>query len=90
MYDRVGRRAIGLVAVLAITAALMKLCGSVRFAPWATNLLVRVAGMAGIHGDESIEDFYLEVSAVASLIVAIAVVLATMKLVLRPRTDRLR
>jgi len=70
-----GRRlAIGLVAVVLLTLALMRVAGSLRFSPEATDLLVRTAGPFGAHGDEAVLDFYMIASGLLSLVVAVVVV----------------
>ena len=62
------------LAVAALTLPLIKVFGSVPFTPTMSGGLVRVADWCGVHGDEGVEDLYLSVTAVISLVLALAVV----------------
>ncbi|WP_063533135.1 hypothetical protein [Burkholderia sp. MSMB1589WGS] len=81
---KTSRIVFNVVATLAVTLALAKVAGSIKFAPWATNALVRFAGLFGAYGDESIENVYLVSSLIASLILAVVVVCGANRLLRRP------
>ncbi|AIO65251.1 MULTISPECIES: hypothetical protein [pseudomallei group] len=85
---KASRVALNVVATLAVTLVLAKVAGSIQFAPWATDALIRFAGIFGAYGDESVEDVYLVSSLLASLILAIAVVWGANRLVLRPNREK--
>lgn len=77
---KTSRIVFNVVTTLAVTLALAKAAGTIQFAPWATNALVRFAGLFGAYGDEG----DLVSSLLASLIVAVAVVCGANRLFRRP------
>ncbi len=81
---KTSRIVFNVVTTLAVTLALAKAAGTIQFAPWATNALVRFAGLFGAYGDEGVEDVHLVLSLLASLIVAVAVVCGANRLFRRP------
>jgi hypothetical protein len=62
------------LAVVALTLLLMKLFGSLRFAPWATGWLIDAAALFGLHGVEAVENFYMLATILLSLLIALALV----------------
>ncbi len=62
------------MAVAVLTLSFMHVGGNIRFDAAGTERLVKVASWFGIYGDEGIEDFFLATTAVAGLLLALAVV----------------
>jgi hypothetical protein len=85
--NRGARVAARIVAAVPIAVVLMWCFGHVPFAPWATDLLIRVASAVGIHGTEDIENFYMVTTAIVSVAVAAAMVTLVPRMGAQRQTD---
>ncbi|PTB20931.1 non-ribosomal peptide synthetase [Trinickia symbiotica] len=74
-----------LAATLVIALGVARVLGSIPFAPWATEALVRFAAWFGAYGDEQVEDVYAIASLLAALILAGTLVWTTSRLLRRRR-----
>ncbi|RDV00219.1 non-ribosomal peptide synthetase [Trinickia dinghuensis] len=77
------RIALNVVTTLVIALGLTRLLGSIPFAPWATDALIRFAAWFGAYGDERIEDVYAMASLLIALTIAAALVWAFHRLLAR-------
>lgn len=77
------RRLLMVVAVAVLTLSFMHICGNIRFDAAGTERLVKVAGWFGVYGDEGIEDFFLATTAIAGLLLALAIVATASALLTR-------
>jgi len=71
--------------VLAIWLGLAGFLGRIPFTPAMTELLITITGWLGISGIEDVEDFYMLVSLVISLGVAVGIVAVVRQLLGRYR-----
>lgn len=63
-----------IAGTLCLWLLIMKLLGSISFTPTETNILVNTAAKFHIYGDERIEDFYMAVTTMLALLIAICIV----------------
>jgi hypothetical protein len=72
-----------IVSALALTLGFAWCFGHVRFSDQASDALVQFGALFGIDGDEGLEDFYLEVTLLISLVAAVSIVWAVSRLLIK-------
>ncbi|CAM2198554.1 Non-ribosomal peptide synthetase (plasmid) [Paraburkholderia kururiensis] len=80
------RMTLNVLVTLFVALGLARLAGSVPFAPWATDVLVRFAALFGAYGDEKVEDVYMLTTLLLSLFLAALLVWAVNRALARRRT----
>ena len=90
---RLAAIALNVVAIAIIALGIARVLGTIPFAPWATDSLIRFAAWFGAYGDEQVENVYVLASLLVAFIFAAALVWATRRLLARrhgqpPRMNR--
>ena len=70
-------------AIVSIALGIARVLGTIPFAPWATDSLIRFAAWFGAYGDEQVENVYALASLIMAFILAAALVWATHRLLAR-------
>jgi hypothetical protein len=83
---RITRITVNIVSVIAIALGVVRILGGIPFAPWATDLLIRLAAGFGMYGDEQVEDVYVIASLLIAVAFAAALVWAANRLIARRRS----
>jgi hypothetical protein len=89
LHDRLKpatRITVNVVSTVAIALGVVRILGGIPFAPWATDLLIRLAAAFGMYGDEQVEDVYMIASLLIAFAFAAALVWAANRLVARRRS----
>lgn len=68
------RIAFNVTSTLVIALGVARILGSIPFAPWATDALIRFAAWFGAYGGEQVEDVYAIASLLAAFMIAAALV----------------